>query len=102
MSLREHFQHISLWLQGGRRKQSESSQQSKHVVGILIYYSFLGDYYLATVIAAHRIISPMFQDLTTLVLDIGTHSARVGYGGDEAPKLDCPSKVAYSATMHDS
>lgn len=43
----------------------------------------------------------MFQDLTTLVLDIGTHSARIGYGGDEAPRLDVPSQVSYSATMGD-
>ena len=29
----------------------------------------------------------MFQDLTSLVLDIGTHKSKIGYGGDDAPKL---------------
>lgn len=29
----------------------------------------------------------MFQDLTTLVLDIGTSKSKIGYGGDDAPKL---------------
>ena len=41
----------------------------------------------------------MFQDLTTLVLDIGSHSSRIGYGGDEAPRIDVPSQVSYAATM---
>ena len=29
----------------------------------------------------------MFQDLTTLVVDIGTAYSRIGFGGDDAPKL---------------
>jgi len=29
----------------------------------------------------------MFQDLTSLVVDIGTAHTRIGYGGDDAPKL---------------
>ena len=29
----------------------------------------------------------MFQDLSTLVVDIGTQRSRIGYGGDDAPKL---------------
>lgn len=41
----------------------------------------------------------MFQDLTTLVLDIGTHSSRIGYGGDEAPRVQVPSQVSFAATM---
>jgi actin-related protein len=37
----------------------------------------------------------MFQDLTSLVLDIGTYQTRIGYGGDEAPKIVTPSYIAY-------
>ena len=44
----------------------------------------------------------MFQDLTTLVLDIGTCKTRIGYGGDEAPKVDVPSQIAYAAAMEES
>lgn len=29
----------------------------------------------------------MFQDLTSLVVDIGTQRSRIGYGGDDAPKM---------------
>lgn len=29
----------------------------------------------------------MFQDLTSLVVDIGTARSRIGYGGDDAPRL---------------
>jgi actin-related protein len=29
----------------------------------------------------------MFEDLTSLVVDIGTRHTRIGYGGDDAPKL---------------
>jgi actin-related protein len=41
----------------------------------------------------------MFQDLTSLVLDIGSYQSRVGYGGDEAPKIVAPSFVGYTATL---
>lgn len=41
----------------------------------------------------------MFQDLTSLVLDIGTYQTKIGYGGDEAPKIIAPSAIAYSAAM---
>lgn len=44
----------------------------------------------------------MFQDLTSLVIDIGSYQSRIGYGGDEAPKIVCPSAVAYSAVMDKS
>lgn len=44
----------------------------------------------------------MFQDLTTLVIDVGTHATRIGYGGDEAPKVDVPSYVSYSACMEEN
>lgn len=44
----------------------------------------------------------MFQDLTTLVLDIGTFQSRIGYGGDEAPKVVAPSFVASPAAMEES
>lgn len=29
----------------------------------------------------------MFEDLTSMIVDIGTHHTRIGYGGDDAPKL---------------
>lgn len=29
----------------------------------------------------------MFQDLTSIVVDLGTHRTRIGYGGDDAPRL---------------
>lgn len=29
----------------------------------------------------------MFQDLTSIVVDLGTQRTRIGYGGDDAPKL---------------
>jgi actin-related protein len=44
----------------------------------------------------------MFQDLTSLVLDIGTFQARIGYGGDEAPKVVAPSFVVSQAAMEES
>jgi actin-related protein len=44
----------------------------------------------------------MFQDLTSLVLDIGTYQSRIGYGGDEAPKIVAPSYVASPAVMESS
>lgn len=44
----------------------------------------------------------MFQDLTSLVLDIGTYQSRIGYGGDEAPKIVAPSYVASPAVMDSS
>ena len=36
----------------------------------------------------------MFQDLTTLVLDIGTYKSKIGYGGDDAPKLITSSNLS--------
>lgn len=44
----------------------------------------------------------MFQDLTTLVLDIGTYQSRIGYGGDEAPKIIAPSYVCSATVMEES
>ncbi len=29
----------------------------------------------------------MFQDMTSLVIDVGTWRSRIGYGGDDAPLL---------------
>ena len=29
----------------------------------------------------------MFQDMTSLVVDVGTYRSRIGYGGDDAPLL---------------
>lgn len=43
----------------------------------------------------------MFDDLTSFVIDIGTHSAKLGYGGDDSPKIICPSYIASKATMAD-
>ena len=37
----------------------------------------------------------MFQDLTSLVVDLGTYRTRIGYGGDDAPKL-----MPYSYLSH--
>lgn len=36
----------------------------------------------------------MFQDLTSIVLDLGTSRTRIGYGGDDAPRLMPHSYVA--------
>ena len=44
----------------------------------------------------------MFQDLTSLVLDIGTFQSKMGYGGDEAPKVVAPSYVTSQAVMDES
>lgn len=41
----------------------------------------------------------MFQDLTTLVLDIGTLKSKIGYGGDDAPKLMVNSYVSKNGGM---
>jgi len=45
----------------------------------------------------------MFQDMTSLVVDIGTSRARIGYGGDDAPLL-MPHSVlsSYNEGMHDA
>ncbi len=40
------------------------------------------------------ILKKMFQDLTSLVLDIGTYKSKIGYGGDDAPKLITNSYVS--------
>lgn len=45
----------------------------------------------------------MFQDMTSLVVDIGTARARIGYGGDDAPLLMPHSLLtSHSAAMHDT
>ena len=42
----------------------------------------------------------MFQDLTSLVVDLGTAHSRIGYGGDDAPKLMPHSCISsHSQTM---
>lgn len=41
----------------------------------------------------------MFQDLTSLVLDIGTHKSKIGYGGDDAPKLITNSYISRNNEM---
>lgn len=44
----------------------------------------------------------MFQDLSTLVVDIGTQRSRIGYGGDDAPKLMPYSYVnSYGSAMQE-
>lgn len=45
----------------------------------------------------------MFQDMTSLVVDIGTARSRIGYGGDDAPLLMPHSLVStYHEAMHDA
>jgi actin-related protein len=45
----------------------------------------------------------MFQDMTSLVVDIGTARARIGYGGDDAPLLMPHSLLSsYAEGMHDA
>ena len=42
----------------------------------------------------------MFQDLTSIVVDLGTHLSRIGYGGDDAPKLTPYSYISqFSSAM---
>lgn len=42
----------------------------------------------------------MFQDLTSLVVDLGTSRSSIGYGGDDAPRLMPSSYVAqYDSAM---
>jgi actin-related protein len=41
----------------------------------------------------------MFQDLTSLVVDIGTAKTKIGYGGDDAPKLITSSYLGSSTEM---
>jgi actin-related protein len=41
----------------------------------------------------------MFQDLTSLIVDIGTNKTRVGYGGDDAPKIIASSYVCSSSQI---
>ena len=41
----------------------------------------------------------MFQDLTSLVLDIGTYKSKMGYGGDYAPKIISNSYVSRNSSM---
>jgi actin-related protein len=44
----------------------------------------------------------MFQDMTSLVVDIGTSRSRIGYGGDDAPLLMPHSYVsAWGEAMQD-
>lgn len=45
----------------------------------------------------------MFQDMTSLVVDIGTARARIGYGGDDAPLLMPHSLLAtHPSQMQDA
>ena len=37
----------------------------------------------------------MFQDLTSLVIDLGTATSRIGYGGDDAPRITPPSYLSH-------
>jgi len=41
----------------------------------------------------------MFQDLTSLVLDVGTFKTKIGYGGDDAPKIIANSYVSRNTSM---
>lgn len=41
----------------------------------------------------------MFDDLTSFVVDAGTHSTRFGYGGDDSPKIIAPSYVSAKVSM---
>lgn len=41
----------------------------------------------------------MFQDLTSLVLDIGTLKSKIGYGGDDAPKIIANSLISKNSSM---
>lgn len=41
----------------------------------------------------------MFQDLTSLVLDIGTLKSKIGYGGDDAPKIISNSNILKNTSM---
>lgn len=41
----------------------------------------------------------MFQDLTSLVFDIGTLKSKFGYGGDDAPKVISNSFVLRNTSM---
>ena len=41
----------------------------------------------------------MFQDLTSLVLDIGTYKSKIGYGGDDAPKIIANSYLSRNSSM---
>jgi actin-related protein len=40
----------------------------------------------------------MFQDLTSIVVDLGSARTRVGYGGDDAPRLMPHSYVSQSGS----
>ncbi len=37
----------------------------------------------------------MFQDLTSLVVDLGSATSKIGYGGDDAPRLTPASYVSH-------
>ena len=41
----------------------------------------------------------MFQDLTSLVVDMGLSTTKIGYGGDEAPKIFTSSYVGLPTSM---
>lgn len=43
----------------------------------------------------------MFQDLTSLVVDIGNFTTKVGYGGDEAPRIVTSSCLAEPVSMEE-
>lgn len=40
----------------------------------------------------------MFQDLTSIVVDLGSARTRIGYGGDDAPRLTPHSYLSQSAS----
>jgi actin-related protein len=41
----------------------------------------------------------MFQDLTSVVIDIGTYKSKIGYGGDDAPKIIANSYLSKNSSM---
>ena len=45
------------------------------------------------------LIQKMFQDLTSLVIDIGTYKSKIGYGGDDAPKIISNSYLLKNTSM---
>lgn len=44
----------------------------------------------------------MFQDLTSIIVDLGSSHTRIGYGGDDAPRLTPHSYVSQSASSMNS
>ena len=44
----------------------------------------------------------MFQDLSSIVVDLGSYRSKIGYGGDDAPKLMPFSYVSQSGSVMQS